>query len=478
MRYVDSDQKSIIVNNLTRSAIVDGLALVPEIGGVLSGIVGAFWEEQADVWPSIKERAEQLVNAKINEFEFIKMTQALDGLYALLHEYRAIIAEKNKDRIKMQWSEINNECILMEPQFLEDGQSDELKMVVAPLAAKFFMVRLCHLLDAIKNGAALGFDDKTTKRYEDEYEGIVESLDHYFDDLYLKHVKKLKISGNYPPGLASWGGIGFPDVYDAVTPLNRYIEVHNFWVLNVFYYVDLWRYMSTKNTAPSPIMRREVYAPVFGHFGSFESGAKPSIPFVPTPIERISKIIIYSGDYIDGVEVFYDGKSSGRQGAQIGGTPSVMELPPGVYADNARVSFSGREGTYNQGVSFIDYLYLASGTEQRSWGKNSQAGFATDVRFPGMCLSSIMSPSVSAYMSVTLFLGFRYLNGYGDEYGANRPDMTTLRALYRATPDRERFLQEIEQRWHMRAEVEKAAKDEGWDQLRWGVERQRTSSRS
>jgi hypothetical protein len=474
MNYVDSDDASVQANNLLRSAVVHGIALVPEVGTILSGIVGALWEEQADVWQSIRARVEQVVEAKISDFEFNKMLQSLDGLYDQISEYQEVIKTHVPERIYSRWEIVYHSMIQMEPEFLEEHMSHQIKVLIAPLLAKFGTVYLCHLLDAIKHGPEFGMTPEDIDRYKKLYNVKTDKWHTHFEKVYHEQVKTIKGKYNYPPGPKSWGGIGFPDAIDKTTPLNKYIEFHNLYVHNVFCYVDLWNFMNIDNTDQSPVMTYEIYTNLFGAFGSWSAHAAPDLPFAPSPVERITKLNIYSGDCVNGLELFYGDRSTGRQGAP-GGRASTMELPIGVHIDNIRVAWHGYEGTMDQGSSFINYMFLASGLEQREWGSKSRSSNAKDVRYPGMCVSSITAPVVGSYMEVVLIFGMRYSNGYADPHGGNRPEMNILRTLYRAIANKEAFLDELEKRWHMRSEVEKAIREEGWNKFKWGTRKPRQS---
>src|SRR5438105_8995822 len=55
-------------SQLLKVAVTFGLQQVPYAGGLISGIVGVLWPvDKPDVWTEIKQRAEELVNRKLEE---------------------------------------------------------------------------------------------------------------------------------------------------------------------------------------------------------------------------------------------------------------------------------------------------------------------------------------------------------------------------------------------------------------------------
>jgi hypothetical protein len=91
MKFVASTESAVKANNIARSIVTNGLGLIPEIGGPLSAVVGAWWQEEADVWGSVRLRMEAIAEKKVLDHEFIVTSRRLDGIRNVIGEYTTAI---------------------------------------------------------------------------------------------------------------------------------------------------------------------------------------------------------------------------------------------------------------------------------------------------------------------------------------------------------------------------------------------------
>ena len=91
----------------------------------------------------------------------------------------------------------------------------------------------------------------------------------------------------------------------------------------LLYPAELWPYMDPTNKLP-PLATK--FTAVSGPYGGSSGTA-----FADASDNRtITKVVIYSGDRVDGIEIFYGGQSGGLHGG-ASGTPTTLELAAGEY---------------------------------------------------------------------------------------------------------------------------------------------------
>jgi carbonic anhydrase len=121
----------------------------------------------------------------------------------------------------------------------------------------------------------------------------------------------------------------------------------------------LWPYLDPTNPDdPAPTQ-----APVFANSGPFGSTSRYEAAFDDDPKgQAITRIVVYAGSRVDGVEVFYGGRSGGLHG-QRGGNTYALDLLPGETI----VSAHGQAG------EAMDSLYFTT-SRGRDVGGGAQGG--------------------------------------------------------------------------------------------------------
>lgn len=449
MKFVEDQDSAVQVNNQARSVVTGALKLIPEIGGPLSALVTVFWVEQGDVWESIRNRVERLVDKKIDENNFRIFTQSLTGLRNQIDEYQKAVKQDDKERIRTRWELVNGSFLANEPHFLGDAMEPHVKLIMAPLLAKFGTMYFAHLRDAIDYGQGYGMSAEAIDDCRSTFEKKLARFSEHIDAVYATGIEGVKKAHDWPVGKEKWNGIGRPPVRLRVEAMQAYFDFHNLYVHDVYNFVDLWRFMHPDCTLEAPEMKHEIYTPVRGTW--HDPQLLPDIPLAPKN-KRITKITTWSGDYLDGFEVAYGGSSSGRLGATRGGNLMIeMALSPGEYITSVKVG----------GAPFIGYLGLESNKRLTTCGAHQRD--VSEFNFDGMCLSSVHSVPTNTYQRVHMYFGFKYKNGFGDSFEDDKPSMRTLRALYGATGHKEALIEKVESRWKLGQEMREAIQRENWD---------------
>jgi hypothetical protein len=76
------------VGEVVKVVVCFGIDKIPGIGSIFSGLLGAFWPGGSpDIWESMKERIESMINEKIDENNAQQLNDRLQGLYLVLRNY-------------------------------------------------------------------------------------------------------------------------------------------------------------------------------------------------------------------------------------------------------------------------------------------------------------------------------------------------------------------------------------------------------
>ncbi len=56
--------------NAVRGVVIVGIGKIPEVGGIIAGLVGILWPaSKEDIWGQIKDQVEALIDKKLADFE-------------------------------------------------------------------------------------------------------------------------------------------------------------------------------------------------------------------------------------------------------------------------------------------------------------------------------------------------------------------------------------------------------------------------
>ena len=78
-------------NNMAKKLAAMIASKIPQIGGVLSGLINVFWPTtEVSVWDQIKEQVEKLINQKISEYNLERQKQVLAGIKLNILQYKPL----------------------------------------------------------------------------------------------------------------------------------------------------------------------------------------------------------------------------------------------------------------------------------------------------------------------------------------------------------------------------------------------------
>jgi hypothetical protein len=105
------------VAEVMKVVVCFGIDKIPGVGSIFSGLLGAFWPGGSqDIWESMKERVESMINEKIDENNAQQLNDRLQGLYLVLRNY-----SKQANSVQIQRFPFLLNLILHDaPAFLND----------------------------------------------------------------------------------------------------------------------------------------------------------------------------------------------------------------------------------------------------------------------------------------------------------------------------------------------------------------------
>lgn len=488
MNHGEYDKADVMMNNYARTVVTNGLKLIPGAGNILSGVVVLFWPELDDVWDSIRQRTEKLIEAKINDNDFRQLSETLRDLKSSFVNYLNIanLAAKNeangikKDEVKTQWMTVEAAILGKVSMFMGTDHDAKHQLLMLPLFARFGLLYFSHLREAIEHGVDYGMSAGLIEKKKKDYQEKQIEFKAHIDKLYGQFIEQTKKAGwadYYPENEGSFW------VARGALKWNQFTKMHNFFVLHGYNYVDLWEFLRYGANLKYLPMSHEIYSDACGTFGTIPmedhaghyGGPKQKqayqLPKIPRPVpqKRISKIRTYCGAWIYAIEVIYQGgESSGRMGAKEGGDPYELDASTPITRVKARGAQSRQSWmpeSYVYGIQFDQGSNPTQYCKPERPAESKHSLTDVDFSYPGMCLSSIFGQKSKDYTHNCFVFGFKYINSYDDQ--DNRPpELAILKVLYCTVLNTEELLANVEKQWGMRKVLEKAIADEKWDEVR------------
>lgn len=388
-------------NQVEMAAITTGLNEIPVVGGILAGIVSAFWpESQVDVWAEIKQQVEALIDQKISEEIYSDVQSKLgsaeqnSGLIGVMNNYLSIVKMYKDNPTKLQselskdWYSLYNTFTNAQAAFQKENYELLLLPLFVPFANMYLSVYRDFLIQQI-DGPDIGTLKTKIKDFK-------EWVDKY-----------------YQQGLAAYKN-------DDFNTLNAYMRYMHF---NVMSFRETWTYFDI-SAYPPPVkgivFNDQVYYTIT-EILDYKS-SQYSLP-TDTPTGSIVNIDVYclndpDDNYysVQGTQVTY---TDGQQG-YYGVAKSTTYLDWEYFSQNVTVNpanpivsvqgiYTTSGGTYSTGFTFKDGtstgLIPAQGTADQGYPA------PYNITPPkGYYLSSIWVPEKWGYynMAGDMVFGFRY----------------------------------------------------------------------
>jgi hypothetical protein len=283
-------------NNLMRLALVNGLRFIPEAGPFISGLVSLLWKEdssQEDVWNTIKERVEALVDKKISTNNLEQLKLNLIGLKNVVDDYTLSASDKgsSKQYISEKFNIAIGQFESLEPFFM--AKEDDPQLFI-PLFTQFSNLYLGILREGAIFGTEWTWSEVDVKRTRQKLTSKIQEYSTYVEVEYQKG--KLAITGQ---------------------SLNYCLNWDREMILTVLDFKYYWQFfdknLSKTDSFTIPKLTREIFSDIRGSNGGVPYYYGITLPnqkygFVPDSNEHISKLEAYGWERLDGFKIWCGSK--------------------------------------------------------------------------------------------------------------------------------------------------------------------------
>lgn len=377
--YQQTELRTAKVNQKLRGAAIGVTKKVPYVGGGLGAIVSTLWPDPLrpeKVWDMVRRTMDDLVVEILSKTKAEDLESKLGVIHELLKQYLAW-SGYNEER-GSRLNELINHLIMLEPDFADSK---------VPQATLTYFVQMATIMLALQCERYISFDklypqsedpakDKKSllellQEYIGRYETIAkEGADEAINGWRLKQLENAKgMTGGNSVLDRYTGETSAPlppdrSTSEAVLAQQR-LRVENDYNAQLRDFLDLarlWRYFDPETKAtPEPVTAEELSGP----FGGLE-GYDERVPFADDGGGKpITRIRIWGGGTVDGLEVFYGGVSGGTHGRTDGDSRIDVTLDAGEVI----------AGIYGRAGEAIDMLVLRTdkGREFGTGGKGGKA---------------------------------------------------------------------------------------------------------
>ena len=366
--------------------IVVILGEIPEVGGLLGGMVELLWPEkkEEDPWTLIRERTEQLIQQQINEGVRNRVNAALAGLKQATEGYgKATKDNPQPGRIYSNYAALRTVFDDQMPVFQEASS----ELLLLPMFVQAANLQFSLLRDAVQFGAskmkmpAAEVNDTKAKLLK-----LIDDYTKYVDDTFEKGRKRKFVDEDRRDPFVFW------------------------MTLNVVDYVQLWPYFDPARQIPKSLpLDREIFSNYFGPWNRWPQS--PLLPgeYLQPQNAHVTRVRLGrrqpSMEVLENIRVFYDGNAGPRMGGFAGAPNSYLYRDVDMTDKNlGELTAIGVSSSPVDGVRDMSF----------SFGTRGEGGFLVP---DGHYLSSIYA--VSRFQDVprgllcndllrTVWFGFRY----------------------------------------------------------------------
>lgn len=405
------------VNDVARTIVLFGLGKIPEVGGLISGLVAVFWPATGvDIWGEIKDQVQALIGQDIDASVYQQVQDDLQGLNNVLADYTQALqgSQGDKTYISEKYNVALGAFEAAQPHFMSQGYEVRLLPLMAPMAN----MHLSLLRDGALFGASWGWTPDIVKDCQSKVTAAVKTYCDWVAEWFSKGVYALQAPPDEGRGFEPWRS------------LNVFVRQMTLGALDFQHFWPYFDPATNPGGDPSKIRNptRIIYAdPVGSFYQSVDNDqtvpGDMAITISPPVNAPISGMNIWAWNYLDAVQVAHGGVWGPRLGDQVavidGHTMGGSNVPPNgwssstITTENPIVRVTGR-GTY---VVESLQLWFKDGTSTNVCGGLGPIGegpYGIDCSYEGHVLSSIdaFGDSGAYGCANCAVFGFRYPDSY------------------------------------------------------------------
>ena len=378
------------IHNKLRWGVLAALGKIPEIGELLSGLVGLFWSEEENAqaaWNAIEKYAVALVNKSINEQALKELNGRLEGYKTAVRLYSA------EDYGSPEKGPLLDALVTsMTVDYAAFTDRANLRKTFGNFTVYGTLYLTAMAERAFYYEHVFGKPDKQhalhLKQFQEALKLFMDTAQSMFDELYEWRFALLTISewrsdqvtyyqstwtltdNYYQDSKDNWGnpdkrwkretgqGGNGSDFHApaAKAIVERYYatrvqEIRQTYVEDLqglFAVAELWKYLDPSLPRPQSKVIASPHGMFGGDMGRLSGNGFSANP--PSPNSKITRVRIHHDSVVEGLEIFYDGVSGGKRGAW-NSNKTVTDLT--LDADETIVEVSGRAGDFLDYVKFV-----------------------------------------------------------------------------------------------------------------------------
>ncbi|WP_080055642.1 insecticidal delta-endotoxin Cry8Ea1 family protein [Spirosoma aerolatum] len=419
-------------NDQIKSLILLGLTTaVPEGGEILGFFVETFWPSSGDdVWSQVREQVEALIDEKIADDVYGRVSANLDGLKNVIINYTNAI--NNQGDIKTNWVDLRNDFSLYQPNFQQTGD----EVLLLPLFAHFANMYLATLRDAVIHGSEWGMAPGDVAQAQSDLTQKITEFTTYTANWYSSHASDLLSKT--------------PENNNTNQPFFAVNTYERQMTLSVLHFMDTWQYYDISrfpngavdsSGTPINLFYREIYSDPYGNTRNGNGGPTGHPLTLPqqAATQRPTQITVWSGSRIDAVQLTYpaNGGPGGvtqtpRMGDPIGGSNAgnTFTNSPDNPIIQAQVSYDYYEKNVNNQSQAIGTMFFTFSDKTNTHQMGSSVGYYKSgvVGYTNHALSSIYSPGYNTQYGNSancIVFGFMYWLSPTATLGALRSNYVT-----------------------------------------------------
>ncbi|UFH57239.1 insecticidal delta-endotoxin Cry8Ea1 family protein [Spirosoma sp. KNUC1025] len=398
---------SIDWNDDAKQVVITALSLIPDVGGILGGLLGIFWPNtQVDIWGQIKAQVEALVDQKITDQVYQQVSEDLQGLKSTMTLYLNELKNGDAKNILIQWSSTRNAFVIALPHF----QSKGYEVLLLPLFAQFANMYLALLRDGVAFGQSWG---RTPADNTQDIADLKKAIDDF-----VKYCQVWVPAGHDQVANKAPSTIYDGEPYRTINRYDRHMT------LTVSDFVEVWNYFDVTifPNGKKAMLDREIYT---DPYGGIDHGNTGFSLWSPPPTQFPTNVTIWAFDELDAYQLTYpvgggpDGiTTTGRRGDQphngFGGSNQaphggIFDIQPNNPIVGVRTTYQEWTGVIGMQFQFYDgtTTYMLGG---RDVGTNFISVDTGMICFTNEALSSMQTHGLSQkFGSIDMIVyGFKY----------------------------------------------------------------------